>query len=80
MKKFGFVIAAVAALAVAVPSIASAQTVVIKSGERGMHRGHHHGEYRGARAYMPRHNGWHRGHGHHKKVIVVKRGHRHHHH
>ncbi|CAN5484432.1 hypothetical protein BH10PSE11_BH10PSE11_22850 [soil metagenome] len=76
MKKFGFVIAAVAALAIAVPSIASAQSVVIKTGDRGMHRGHH-GDYRGARAYMPRHHGWHRG---HNKVIVVKRGHGHHHH
>lgn len=80
MKKFGFVIAAVAALAIAVPSIASAQTVVIKSGDRGMHRGHHHGEYRGARAQMHRHHGWDRGHGHHKKVIVIKRGHHHYHH
>jgi len=77
MKKFGFVVAAVAALAIAVPSIASAQSVVIKTGDRGMHRGHHHSDYRGARAYMPRHHGWHRG---HKKVIVIKRGHGHHHH
>ncbi|HAP14100.1 MAG TPA: hypothetical protein DEA80_10150 [Afipia sp.] len=77
MKKFGFVVAAVAALAIAVPSIASAQTVVVKTGDRGMHRGHHHGEYRGARAEMHRHHGWHRGHD--KKVIVIKRGHHHHH-
>ena len=35
MKKFGYVIAALAAIAFAVPSIASAETVVIK------HRGHH---------------------------------------
>lgn len=77
MKKFGFVVAAVAALTIAVPSIASAQSVVIKTGgDRGLHRGHHHSEYRGARAYMPRHHGWHRG---HKKVIVIKRGHGYHH-
>ncbi len=78
MKKFGFVIATGAALAVAVPSIASAQTVVIKSGERGMHRDYHHSEYRGARAQMYRHHSWHRGHDHNKKVIVIKRGHHHH--
>ena len=78
MKKFGFVIAAVTAITIAVPSMASAQTVVIKSGERGMHRGNHHSEYRGARAYMPRHHGWQRGHGHNKKAIVIKRGHHHH--
>lgn len=76
MKKFGFVVAAVAALAFAAPIAASAQTVVIKSGERGMHR--HHSDYRGARAYMHRDRGWHRG--HNKKVIVIKRGHGYHHH
>jgi Ni/Co efflux regulator RcnB len=78
MRKFGFVIAAAAALAIAVPSMASAQTVVIKTGERGMHRGHHN--HYGARAQAHRHHGWHRGHGHSKKVVVIKRGHRHHHH
>ena len=35
MKKFGYVIAALGAIAVAAPSIASAETVVIK------HRGYH---------------------------------------
>lgn len=75
MKKFAFVVAAVAAFAIAAPSIASAQSVVIKTGDRGMHRGHHH---YGARADMHRHHGWHRG--HNKKVIVIKRGPRHHHH
>lgn len=74
MKKFGFIVASVAALAIAVPSIASAQSVVIKTGDRGMHRGHYH---HGARAEMHRHHGWHRG---HNKVIVIKRGHHHHHH
>ena len=37
MKKFGYVIAALGAIAIAAPSIASAETVVIKRG------GHHHG-------------------------------------
>lgn len=79
MRKFGFVLAAAAALAIAVPSMASAQSVVIKTGERGMHRGHHH--HYGARAHMHRHYG-HRHHGyrHGKKLIVIKRGHGHHHH
>ena len=36
MKKFGYVIAALGAIAVAAPSIASAETVVIKRG--GYHR------------------------------------------
>ena len=51
MRKFGYVIAALGAIAVAAPSIASADTVVIK-------RGHHHWE--GARAEF-RDYGWHRG-------------------
>ena len=42
MKKFGLLIAALATIAIAAPSIASAETVVIKRG------GHHH-DY-GARA------------------------------
>ena len=63
MKKLGYVIAALGALIVAAPSIASAETVVIK---RGGYHGHHHGygaraEYRGHRD-----RGYHRGcrHGH----------------
>ena len=68
MKKFGFVLAALGVIVVAAPSIASAETVVIK------HGGYHHGygaraEYRG---YHDR--GWHRGwHGHRDRVVVIKR-------
>jgi len=45
MKKFGFIIAALATIAIAAPSIANAETVVIKHGHGGMHRDwhpHHH--------------------------------------
>src|SRR5437868_5972204 len=54
MKKLGYVVAAIGALAVALPTLASAETVVIK-------RDHHHGLY-GARAEygMHRDYGWHR--------------------
>ncbi|MBR1276010.1 hypothetical protein [Bradyrhizobium sp. AUGA SZCCT0283] len=72
MKKFGYVIAALGALIIAAPSIASAETVVIK---RGGYNGHHHGygaraEYRGHRD-----RGYHRGwrHGHHDKVVIIKK-------
>jgi len=70
MKKLGYVIAALGALIVAAPSIASAETVVIKRG--GYHHGYHHGygaraEYRGHRD-----RGWHRGH-HRDRVVVIKR-------
>ena len=70
MRKFGYVLAALGAIAVAAPSIASAETVVIKRG--GYHGGYHHGY--GARAEMRR--DWHRDrgwHGHHDKVEIVKK-------
>ena len=69
MKKFGYVIAALGAIAVAAPSIASAETVVIK---RGAH--HHH---MGARAEFREHRdfGMHRGWRHHRadKVVTIKK-------
>jgi len=70
MKKFGYILAAVGAIAVAAPSIASAETVVIK-------RGAHH--QMGARAEFREHRdfGLHRGWRHHHadKVVIVKRRH-----
>ena len=87
MKKFGYIIAALATLAIAAPSIASAQTVVIKR-DGGHHDGYRDrgaradkviikrgGERYGARAeYRGRHrdHGWHRGHD--KKVVIIKHG------
>jgi len=71
MKKLGYVIAALGALIIAAPSIASAETVVIK---RGGYHGHHHG---GARAEFRGHRdrGYHRGsrHGHRDRVVVIKK-------
>ena len=85
MKKFGFIVAALATLAIAAPSIASAETVVIKRG------GGHHDSYRGGhadkvvikrgggygaraeyRGRSHRDHGWHRGHD--KKVVIIKHG------
>jgi hypothetical protein len=65
MKKFGYIVAAIVAVGIAVPSIASAETVVIKRG------GHHDG----ARAEFREHrdHGWRH---HDKKVVIIK--HRHH--
>jgi hypothetical protein len=73
MRKLGYVVAALGALAVvAPPSLANAETVVIKK--------NHHGPY-GARAEFREHRdyGWHRGWRHHHgdRVVVIKRGHRH---
>ena len=77
MKKLGYVVAALGALVIAAPTLASAETVVIK--RSGPSRHHHHGPY-GARAEIRghRHHGWHR---HHRgdRVVVIKRSHRHHH-
>ena len=65
MRKLGYVIAALGAIAVAVPSVASAETVVIK------HRDHvwHHGWHRDwHRAY-----GFHRDHGwRHREGMVIR--------
>jgi len=68
MKKLGYVFAALATLAIAAPSIANAETFVIKRG------GHDH--FRGARAEHRDHGmpGWHRG-GWHRggnKVVIIK--------
>jgi hypothetical protein len=71
MKKFGYIIAALGAIAVAAPTIASAETVVIKRG------GYHHdwnrsrAEFREHRDYG-RHEGWR----HHDRDRVVVRDHR----
>lgn len=71
MKKLGYVVAALGALAIVAPTMANAEAIVIKSG-------HHHGY--GARAEFREHrdHGWHRGWHHRDNVVVIKRGHRHH--
>ena len=69
MRKLGYVAAAVGVLAIAAPSMASAETVVIKK--------HYHGPY-GARAEIREHRdfGWHHGWRHHgDRVVIIKRGH-----
>ncbi len=70
MKKTGYAISALAALAVAVPTIASAETVVIK-------RGHHH-DWDRSRAELRVHRdyGWHEGWRHRGDRTVIIR-HRH---
>jgi hypothetical protein len=67
MKKFGYVLAALGAIVIAAPSIASAETVVIKRG------GYHHGYGAHAEFREHRDRGWHRGYGHHDRVVIVKR-------
>ena len=70
MKKLGYVFAALGAIAIAAPSIANAETIVVK-------RGYHHGY--GARADFREHrdHGWHRGwRNHHAdRVVIMKRRH-----
>jgi hypothetical protein len=68
MRKFAYLIASVVTMAIAIPSIATAETTVIKT------RGHDHGPR--AEMRMHRDHGWHRGHD--KKVAIIKHGrHRH---
>jgi hypothetical protein len=64
MKKLGYVIASLGAIAIAAPSIASAEEVMIR---------HDHDRFN-ARAEMHRDHGWH--HHHHDRVMIVR--HRHH--
>jgi hypothetical protein len=70
MRKFGLIIAAVGALAIAIPSIAGAQTVVIK-------RGGHHDGWHGSHARMHhdhgRHHGWRHRHHRGDKVVIIKK-------
>jgi hypothetical protein len=70
MKKFGYVIAALGAIAIAAPSIASAEDVVIRHGDRDHHRDGARAEFRD----HGRHEGWNRHHS--DRVVIVK--HRHH--
>lgn len=67
MKKLAYALAAVGGIALALPSIANAETVVIKK--------HHMNPY-GARAEFREHRdfGWHRG-WHHDggKTVIIKR-------
>ena len=62
MRKLGYVIAAISTIALAAPSIASAETVVIK------HRDHmHRGDW---------HHAWFRDHGwrhHHDRTVIIKK-------
>jgi hypothetical protein len=77
MKKLGYVIAALGAIAVAAPSIASAEDVVIGHRDHDRYSDH---DRSGARAEFREHRdrGWHEGwrHRHGDKVVITK----HHHH
>lgn len=67
MKKFAYALAALGTMAVALPSIASAETIVIKRG------GHHHG-WHGARAQAYHDRGWHRGwHNRGGRTVIIKK-------
>jgi hypothetical protein len=73
MKKFGYVIAALGVFAIAAPSIASAEDIVIR-GDRDHARSEsreHRGEFREHRAEFREHRdrGWRR---HHDKVVIIK--------
>jgi hypothetical protein len=65
MKKLGLIAAAVAAIAIAAPSVASAEKIIIKRGGD-----HHYGPRAEFRGHGDR--GWHRGHD--RKVVIIKHG------
>jgi Ni/Co efflux regulator RcnB len=68
MRKLAYVVAAISAIAIAAPSIASAETVVIKHRDH-LHRDWHHAWNRD-RGF--RDHGWH----HHDRAVIIK-NHRH---
>ena len=63
MKKIGFAIAALSAIAIAAPSIANAETVVVKHGHR--HFDGARAEYRMHRDFRPFHH-------HHDRTVIIK--------
>ncbi len=65
MKKLGFIIAALGAIAIAAPSIASAEEMAIR---------HDHGRMN-AHAEMHRDHGWHHHH-HHDRMMMRHHDHR----
>jgi hypothetical protein len=82
MKRLAYACAALATLAIAIPTIASAEEFGIRvGGDRDMHRDR---EFRGARAEFAYgehdrglHRGWYRGERHgHDRMVIIKR-HRH---
>lgn len=70
MRKLGYAVAALGVIAVALPSIANAETVVIKKRYHGPMRAH--AEFREHRDFGL-HRGWR--HHHANKVVIIKRGH-----
>lgn len=69
MKRLFYVLAATAALGLAAPTLAGAETIVVK--RHGMHDGWHHRDHdRG----WHRHEGWHRHHGG-DRMVIIKRHH-----
>ena len=82
MKKFGYIMAALGVIAIAAPSIASAESIVIKQGGdrhdggRAEFREHrdHGWRHDGARAEYREHrdHGWRGGRRHHDRVVIIK--------
>ena len=81
MRKLSLALAALAAIAVAAPTIASAEDFgvgVRVGGDHHRDRGEfrEHREFRGARAeYRDHDRGMHRGRDHGNRTVIIKRGH-----
>jgi hypothetical protein len=72
MKLSAYAFAAIVAMTVAAPSLASAQDVRLRIGDdRGMSRDHD-GGFRGPRAEYRGDRGWHRGWRNRDRVVVIK--------
>ncbi|CCD90493.1 conserved exported hypothetical protein [Bradyrhizobium sp. ORS 375] len=73
MKKIALALASLTAIALAAPSIANAETVVIKRGGHHYHHGweRHHGWDR-SRAEYRMHRDWRPYHRHHDRTVIIK--------
>ena len=67
MKKFAYIVATLVGIAVVAPTVASAQSVVIRTGHDHMDRHHRHDGWR-------HREGW-RHHHHRDRVVVIKHRH-----
>ena len=77
MKKLGYVLAALATLAVGVPTVASAEGFGLYiGGDRDYYGDRYYRDYRGPRAEFYEHDrGWHRGWYNHDRDVIIRRHH-----
>jgi len=72
MKKFAFALASLTVVALAAPSMASAETVVIKHGDHHYHHGWEHRGWERSRAEYRMHREFRPYHRDHDRTVIIK--------